>query len=60
MLLMKMFRGTEDPEFSNVAAVVEAMVQEISRASPQLAAQFVSGAQKIIPSGATGVTKEGR
>jgi len=49
MLLMKMLYGGEDPELSNVAATVEALVKEISRASPLLATQLMSAAQKIIP-----------
>ncbi len=65
MLLMKMFRGGEDPEFSNVAATVEALVKEIhsqiSRTSPLLAAQLMSAAQKIIPQVANSATiKKGR
>ena len=51
MLLMKMVRGGEDPGFSNVAAVVEAMAQEISRASPLLAAQLRSAAPEDHPVG---------
>ena len=49
MLIIKMFRGGEDPELSNVAATVEAMVREVSKASPRFAAELMSAAQKIIP-----------
>lgn len=59
-LIQKMARGGEDPELSNVAASVDAMAKEMSKTSHLFAAEFMSAAQKIIPSGATGVTKEGR
>jgi hypothetical protein len=52
MLLIKTARGGEDPEFSNVAATVEAMVKEMSQASPFFAAEFMSAAQKIFPEAA--------
>lgn len=60
MLLMKMLHGGEDAELSNVAATVEALVKEtysqIFQASPLLAEQLMSAAQKLISQGASAGT----